>query len=153
MGARRIYWLDKTVSGGGLDVSPLDVDGVFGRRPMHRLDLFSDDVATLLRLYSNGSVVVSGAYLLRTELGGRGMSWNVRQRPANVYGDLRLTTADLKPLQDLWSDLCSNAVSGRRPPAIAFSRFTSAFDRATLQDRLIDLMIAAEASSRRSVIL
>jgi len=30
---------------------------------------------------------------------------------------------------------------------IALSRFASAFDRGTLQDRLIDLMIAAEAVS------
>ena len=117
----------------------------FGRRPMVRLDLFGDDVATLLRLYSSGRVVVSGGFLLRTELGGRGVSWNVRQRPSNAYGDLRLNTSDLSPLQDLWADLRRNAASRRRPPPIAFSRFASAFDRATLQDRLIDLMIAAEA--------
>ena len=145
IGVRRICWLAKTVSDGALDTPVLEGDGEFGRRPMVRLDLFGDDVATLLRLYSSGRVVVSGGFLLRTELGGRGVSWHVRQRPSNAYGDLRLNTSDLSPLQDLWADLRRNAASRRRPPPIAFSRFASAFDRATLQDRLIDLMIAAEA--------
>jgi hypothetical protein len=146
VGARRICWLDKVVSDEGLDASTLDGDGVFGRRPIIRLDLFSDDVATVLRLHSSASVVVSGALLLSTELGSRGMSWNVRQRPSNIIGNIRLTAADLSPLQDLWGDLRRNGSSTRkRPPPIAFSRFTTAFDRPTLQDRLVDLMISAEA--------
>ena len=144
VGVRRISWLDKTVSDPELDMASTgaDGDGAFGRRPLDRLDLFGDDIATLLRLHGTGSVVISGVCLLRTERPG--MAWHTRQGPSNARGNLCLATTDLSPLQALWGDLCRNA-SRNRPPSIALSRFTSAFDRSTLQDRLIDLMIAAEA--------
>ena len=142
LGVRRTIAVDKVVGG---DLPPAESgEGSFGDRPITRFDLFADDILATLRLHSTASVVAPGSLCIERSWPGRsGVGWNLRSRQMNAVSSLDLQASDGPRLRELWAELRS--VSPKRLAPTAVRRFSSAFDRHTLDDQLVDLVIAAEA--------
>ena len=143
VGVRRIRRITKVVQSPGTEVaSPDDKDeGNFGRRPYWRDDLMVDDVLSALRLFKPTSIRTAGfaswtdAYFLR---GGT----TFRQLGQSHYhGKLELAAEDIPQLIELWNLLAAGAARF----GFSIRRFNLAFDRGLIEDRVVDLVIAAEA--------
>jgi hypothetical protein len=81
-------------------------------------------------------------------LGGYAIGYSTAptQMPFESY---RLSASDATDLVELWRRLRSRAVTDQRFLTTALRRFAFAGERTRAEDRILDLMIAAEASLRR----
>ena len=116
-------------------------EGNFGNRPLFRSDLIIDDILSVLRLFKHSRVHSTGfiswndSFLLSS-----GTSYQVLSQPP-YFGSYCLNENELSPFLDLWHLL------KKKSKNLDFSihRFNLAFDRRTLNDRIVDLVIAAES--------
>ena len=116
-------------------------EGSFGSRPLLRDDLVIDDVLSALRLYKStqirtiGHVSWTDSYWLKG-----GTSYRVLgQWPYG--GKFELTESEIPQFLELWRTLGE----GAKRFGFSIHRFNLAFDRGLLADRIVDLVIAAEA--------
>jgi hypothetical protein len=116
-------------------------EGSFGSRPPLRDDLVIDDVLSALRLFKStqirtiGHVSWTDSYWLKG-----GTSYRVLgQWPYG--GKFELTESEIPQFLELWRMLGE----GAKRFGFSIHRFNLAFDRGLLADRIVDLVIAAEA--------
>ena len=119
----------------------VDDIGKFGNRPRLNAQLIVDDVLAALHLFKHGRVRVAG-YAIWSDswwLKG-GTSYRcLRQWP---YGQrYELTEGEVPHFLELWRQLEKSAEAFR----FGIRRFNLAFDRDLLEERIVDLVIAAEA--------
>ncbi len=143
VGMRKVTRLPKVVRRGGEPIDPTNFsdEGTFGRRPVTHNDLAIDDVLTALRLFKRTKVrglgyaswaeafPVAGA----TSFRGRG------QWP--FHGAFELSETEVPKLLELWRCL----EGGSKRLGFSIHRFMLAFERGLLADRIVDLVISAEA--------
>jgi hypothetical protein len=113
--------------------------GVFGHRSL-RDDLVIDDVLLALRLHKHNRLRFAGcaSWIDSTWLSGASF-YVLGQWP--YLGGHKLSDAEVPQLLELWQLL----ESGSARFAFALHRFNLACDRNLLDDRIVDLVIAAEA--------
>lgn len=143
VGVRRVTRVPKVMRRGDEPIDPtiFTDEGSFGRRPVIQSDLTIDDVLTALRLFKRTKVrglgyaswaeafSVAGAISFR----GRG------QWP--FHGSFELSEAEVPKLLELWRCL----ERGSKRLGFSIHRFMLAFERGLLVDRIVDLVISAEA--------
>ena len=117
-------------------------EGNFGNRPILRDDLVVDDVLSGLRLCMSTDIRTAGhASWADSPLLGDSTTYRVLgQWPYG--GGCNLSDTDVARLLDLWQLLQEEGAARFR---FSVHRFNLAFNRGLLDDRLVDLVIAAEA--------
>jgi hypothetical protein len=143
VGVRKTTYVAKVIHAGTAPGTPFDVskEGSFGRRPIFCDHLAIDDVLSALRLLKQSQLRATG-YASWTDapfLKG-GTSFRVLgQWPYG--GRLELSGSEVSQLLELWQLLEEGAASY----SFAIRRFNFAFERGLIADRIVDLVIAAEA--------
>jgi hypothetical protein len=143
VGIRRTMSLPKLIRRGDEPPEPPDAgdEGTFGNRPLFRDDLVIDDVLSALRLLKHTQIRTAGlaSWTDSPWLKG-GTSYRVLGRwPYD--GKFEVSEGEVPHFLELWRLLEEGAA--RFPFSIR--RFNLAFDREVLDDRIVDLVIAAEA--------
>jgi len=143
VGIRRTVFLPKLIRRGDEPPEPLEAEGEgsFGNRPLSRGDLVIDDVLSALRLFKNTQIRAAG-FTIGTDspwLSGT-TSYQVLGRWPYCRG-FELSENDVPQFLALWHLLEQRATNFR----FSIHRFNLAFDRGLLADRIVDLVIAAEA--------
>lgn len=110
------------------------------QREVDELTSLADEFVRTLRLYKSGGVQRAG----RLELLGDGALSYARSR-VFLAPPYELTGADGDDVKRLWDALRSRRVRENRGLQTALRRFSFASERPLAEDRIIDLMIAAEA--------
>jgi hypothetical protein len=116
-------------------------EGSFGARPFLRDDLVIDDVLSALRLFKSTQIRTTGhaswtdSYWLKDATSYRVLG----QWPYG--GKFELSKSEVSHFLELWRLLGE----GARRFEFSIRRFNLAFDRGLLSDRIVDLVIAAEA--------
>lgn len=143
VGIRRTLRLAKTIRA-DTDAYELPNDegeGRFGHRPSLRDDLVVDDVLSALRLYMPTKIHTAG-HASWTDAPWLNASTSYRVLNQWPYrGGTGLSEVDVSHFLALWQQLEEGALRFR----FSIHRFNLAFDRGLLDDRLVDLVIAAEA--------
>jgi len=143
VGIRRTVSLPKLIRGGDEPPEPLEAEGEgsFGNRPFSRGDLVIDDVLSALRLFKNTQIRAAGFVICTDAPWLNGMtSYQVfGQWP--YRGRFELSENDVPQFLNLWHLLEQKAANF----PFSIHRFNLAFDRGLLADRIVDLVIAAEA--------
>jgi hypothetical protein len=104
-------------------------------------------VVHVLRLLKNGEVSVPGTVMFSpSSFQGRAYHFGYSPTPRHTpFERFRLELADTDELVALWHDFRSSAVQGKRFLTTAIRRFAFGGERPRPEDRILDLMIAAEA--------
>ncbi len=120
--------------------------GSFGRRgPVDAITIV-DDVLTALRLFKQGRVQCPGEVSgVKAWLLSAGHSYRIRASHPLISSNYELRDMEVEEFQKMWSDLTGGELERRRFLAMALRRFNMAFERQQLDDRIVDLMIAAES--------
>jgi hypothetical protein len=130
-----------------VESKPNDV-GVFGRRPVLSSSRLADDVLAALRLLKAGLVwSPSTAGSSRAWMLEGGTSFSHRPGRKFRVGNYTLNEEEVTELQRLWKALTSGVLERKRFRFLeaGLRRFNFAFDRFASEDRLVDLLIAAES--------
>jgi hypothetical protein len=143
VGIRRTMFIPKLIRRGNEphDAPEVGDEGRFGNRPLFRDELVIDDVLSALRLFKHTQIRISGlaSWTDAHWLFGV-MSYRVlAQWPYG--GKFELSAAEVPHFLELWHLLEEGAARF----AFSIHRFNLAFDRGLLADRIVDLIIAAEA--------
>jgi hypothetical protein len=141
VGIRRTTFWTKLIRKGDEPNEVIDfaVDGSFGRRPPWRDDLVIADVLSALRLYKHAQIYSAGyarwsdSYCLN--------SISYQQLAGWPYGNYVLSEDEVPRFIELWQLM----EEGSARLSFSIHRFNLAFDRGLLPDRIVDLVIAAEA--------
>jgi hypothetical protein len=141
VGIRRKVFLPKIVCDEPHELPNAADEGSFGNRPRHREDLVVDAILSTLRLFKPTQIRTSGfASWIDSPRLNTGMSYRVLgQWPYG--GKFELTEDEVPQFLELWHLLKQGAERFR----FSIHRFNLAFDRGLLADRIVDLVIAAEA--------
>lgn len=142
VGIRKSASLPKLIRRGDEPHEALQTDeGVFGRRPVLYDHLVVDDVLSALRLFKRTRIRAAGlASWSSSHFGGGGTSYRVLgQWPYG--GAFELSDNEVPSFVELWQLLEKEAEHLR----FSIRRFNMAFDRGLPDDRIVDLVIAAEA--------
>lgn len=143
VGIRKTMFLPKLIRRGDEphELPGAGDEGSFGNRPLLRDNLVVDDVLSALRLFKRTQIRTSGhaswtdSYWL-----DRGTSFRVLgQWPYG--GKFELSEGEVPNFLELWRLL----EEGTARFGFSIHRFNLAFDRGLLADRIVDLVIAAEA--------
>lgn len=139
----RITWSLKKIIG---EVSPKPEMEGFGRRDPRSSSTFVDDIITALRLFKEGTISCHGELTTPGEL-LNGLSLHYRLRPMQPWDSCQyeLSHPDVAGLQSLWRTLASGVLEKKAFVSASLRRFDMASDRERLEDRIVDLMIAAES--------
>jgi hypothetical protein len=127
--------------GEGLTLPSATEEGKFGCRPVLRDDLVVNDVLAAMRLFKQTDVQSSGHLSWTNSYWfASGTCYRViRQWPyGGVYA---LSTDEVARFVELWAML----EGGTDHFAFCVRRFNTAFERGSLADKIVDLVIAAEA--------
>ncbi len=122
--------------------------GSFGHRPALRAPMLVDDVIIVLRLLKASGLCCPGVVTFRKGWMVAGMlQWNTRPASRLGFGSLTLDEKDVSLLIGLWRTLKAGFLAGNRFRFLgtAMRRFNYSFDRSLPEDRLVDLLIAAES--------
>lgn len=147
-GVRLTYETPKLIHS-GRDDDPAPLRSALEKIPSAELVL---DVLRVLRLLKAGRLSAPGA--LRhgagwLEFGGLNYHPLVpAPEPMTFLGEIfgfTLVSAEAKDLVRLWSGFVSSGVQDRPSIVLSLRRFGDSSDRRSVEDRLVDLMIAAEA--------
>ena len=143
VGIRRTMFLPKLIGRGDEPHEPLETvdEGSFGNRPILRDELVIDDVLSALRLFKHTQIRSAGF-----------VSWTDSPRMKNMTsyrvfgqwpwgGKFELSEGEVPGFIELWHLL----EEGSARFGFSIHRFNLAFDRGLLADRIVDLVIAAEA--------
>ena len=143
VGIRRTMVLPKLIKRGDEPVEPIDAkdEGSFGNRPLYREDLVIDDVLSALRLFKHTQIRAAGLATWSDFpwLSGGTSFQIIGQWPYG--GKLELSEGEVPRFLELWHLLEKGAARF----GFSIHRFNLAFDRRLLIDRIVDLVIAAEA--------
>jgi hypothetical protein len=143
VGIRRTMVLPKLIRQGDEPHEPPEAgnEGSFGNRPLFRDDLVIDDVLSALRLFKHTQIRTSGlASWTDSHWLKGGTSYRVLgQWP--YWGKFELSEGEVPQFLELWRLLEEGAARF----GFSFHRYNLAFDRGLLADRIVDLVIAAEA--------
>jgi len=145
VGIRRTAFLPKQLRRGDerLELPKGEEEGSFGRRPYFRDDLVIGDVLSALRLFKRTQIRTAGlaSWTDAPWLAG-GTEYRVLgQWP---YGrGFELSEGEASQLLELWRLLEEEGGAARF--RFSIHRFNLAFDRTLLDDRIVDLVIAAES--------
>ncbi|TKB69405.1 MAG: hypothetical protein E8D52_10695 [Nitrospira sp.] len=143
VGIRRTMVLPKLMKRGDEPLEPIDAkdEGSFGNRPLYREDLVIDDVLSALRLFKHTQIRAAGlATWSDFPWLSAGTSFQIiGQWPYG--GKLELSEGEVPRFLALWRLLEEGAARF----GFSIHRFNLAFDRALLVDRIVDMVIAAEA--------
>lgn len=143
VGIRKTMFLPKLIRRGDepYELPKAGDEGSFGDRPLLRDDLVIDDVLSALRLFKSTQIRTTGyaswtdSYWLKD-----GTSYRVLgQWP--YWGKFELSEDEVPQFLELWCLLWE----GAKRFGFSIHRFNLAFDRSLLADRIVDLVIAAEA--------
>jgi len=146
VGIRRTTFLPKLIRRGDEPPEQLptgEEEGTFGRRPYFRDDLVTGDVLSALRLFKRTQIRTAGlaSWSNAPWLGGRTEYRVLGQWP---YGrSFELSEGEVPQLLELWHLLEEEGGAARF--RFSVHRFNLAFDRTLLDDRIVDLVIAAES--------
>lgn len=142
VGIRKTMYLPKLIRRGDEPQEPPDAggEGSFGNRPPFRDDLVIDDVLSALRLFKHGQIRTAGLASWTDSFWSGGTSYRVLgQWP--YWGKFELSEVEIPRFLGLWRLLEGGAARF----GFSIHRFNLAFDRGLLGDRIVDLVIAAEA--------
>jgi len=143
VGIRRTMFLPKLIRRGDEPHEPPEAgdEGSFGNRPLFRDDLVIDDVLSALRLFKHTQIRVAGlASWTDSPWLNAGTSYRVLGRWP-YGGKFELSEGEVPRFLELWRLLEKGAARF----GFSIHRFNLAFDRGLLADRIVDLVIAAEA--------
>lgn len=116
-------------------------EGLYGSRPISRTDLLLDDVLSALRLLKHTKIRASGtASWIDYRLFDSGTQFQVFEGPLWHSRD-EFSESDVSSFLAIWRLLEGGATSF----AFSIHRFNLAFERRLPFDRIVDLVIAAEA--------
>ena len=142
VGIRRTVLSPKLIERGDEPHEPREAgEGSFGNRPLSRGELVVNDVLSAMRLFKKTQVQTAGL-----------VSWtdSLWMNAATVFhplgrwpysGEFELTEGEVPRFLELWRVLEERASD----LDFCIHRFNLAFDRGLLADRIVDLVIAAEA--------
>jgi hypothetical protein len=103
------------------------------------------EILSVLRLFKPDRVAVPGQVTLSEFFGGRSRQGSLITSSPNIFTPTyKLNPSEGQQLQRLWMRLRDPAVLKRSFVGTAIRRFGYASDRERTEDRLVDLMIAAE---------
>jgi hypothetical protein len=143
VGIRRTMFLPKLIRKGDEPHEPPEAgdEGNFGNRPLFRDDLVIDDVLSALRLFKHAQIRTAGLAVWTDSFWLKGgTSYRVLgQWP--YWGKFELSEGEVPQFLELWRLLEEGAARF----GFSVHRFNLAFDRGLLVDRIVDLVIAAEA--------
>lgn len=114
---------------------------------LEKQDDMLNSVVQALRLFKGGTLSAAGRLTSST-------SWFLRGSRSYAHGthqpgiggnQYALLKSDEANLRELWAKLTSDLVTRRKALMLALRRFSLADDRLLLDDKMLDLMIAAEA--------
>lgn len=143
VGIRRTILLAKLIQQGNESLESPDIEGEgnFGSRPSFREDLIIDDVLSALRLFKRTQIRAAGraswtdSFWLDTTTSYQSLGhWP-------YGGKFELSEEEVPQFLHLWHLL----EQGSNRFTFSIHRFNLAFDRGLLADRIVDLVIAAEA--------
>jgi len=117
----------------------------FGHLTRWHLDQIVDDVLFVLRLARPEFVGTQGAVVISNNPHGGSRSWVGRPTRNFVMSSYDLDKATGRAIRSTWRVMKDQAGKKHHLPPICARRFTAALDRISLDDALIDHMIAAEA--------
>jgi len=108
--------------------------------------LFADDILATLRLVKAGRPRSSGViqYVDSWLLEG-GTNFVQRSTRSSDRGDVVLETGDVEELRTVWMALTGRVLQTKRFIAASLRRFNMAADRDSVEDSIVDLMIASES--------
>jgi len=142
VGIRRTLFLPKLIRRGDETNAPLAAgEGSFGNRPLLRDDLVVDDVLSAMRLFKSTQIRTAGL------VSWTDSPWMITATSVRVLGwwphggKFELAEGEVPRFLKLWCTL----EEGAADLAFSIRRFNLAFDRELLDDRIVDLVIAAEA--------
>lgn len=143
VGIRKTKFLPKLIRQGDEPREPPETlnEGDFGRRPLLRDDLTIGDVLSAMRLFRHTQIRAAGlAKWTDSPWLAGGTEYRVLgQWPYD--GKFELSQGDVPQFLELWRLLEEGAACF----SFSIHRFNLAFDRGLLADRIVDLVIAAEA--------
>lgn len=143
VGIRRISTVPKVVDSGGLTAKNIDGEdeGAFGRRPLLRADLVVADVLSALRLFKHSQIRSSG-YASWTDnwLASSATTCQVLAHYP-FFSGVKIDETEIHQFLELWHLL----EAGAKRFEFMIHRFNLAFDRGLLADKIVDLVISAEA--------
>lgn len=143
VGIRRTRWLPKLIRRRDEphEIPDVGEEGSFGDRPLFQELLAVDDVLSALRLFKQTKIQSAGvAFWVDAPELNNGTNCQM-QAHWPFGGAFELAEGEIQLFLDLWRLLESGAARF----AFSIRRFNLAFGRRLLDDRIVDLVIAAEA--------
>ena len=121
-------------------------EGTFGQRPLLSTYLLADDVLLVFRLLRAGRLRSPGViqYIDSWLLEGN-INFYHRATRSSDRGEFALAASDIHELRAVWTALTSSPRQAKRFVAASARRFNMASDRYSIEDSLVDLMIASES--------
>jgi hypothetical protein len=116
----------------------------FGDRSRFHLGEMMEDLLLVLRLARSDFIGSNGIVLTTRTLLGHSRTWQTRQTRHFVHTSYVIDEETAARVAGLWTTLARLAPSNK-PPRIVFRRFNAATDRMSLDDAVVDHLIAAEA--------
>lgn len=117
---------------------------VFGERSAWRFAELAEDVLFVMRLARPETITSRGAVHAHQSLSGTSRSWSTRRTPQIVRTSYVIDEATARDIGELWKKLRSTP-QARSLPRICLRRFNAAIDQNSLEDAIVDHVIAAEA--------
>jgi hypothetical protein len=144
VGIRRTTFLPKLLRRGDElpELPKAEEEGSFGRRPYFRDDLVTGDVLSALRLFKRTQIRTAG---LASWTDAPWLAGGTEYRVLGQWpygGRFELSDSEVPQLRELWHLLEEGGFVRFR---FSIHRFNLAFDRGVLDDRIVDLVIAAES--------
>jgi len=144
VGIRRTVLLPKLIRRGDEppELPATEDEGSFGRRPYSRADLVTGDVLSALRLFKRTQIRTAG---LASWTDAPWLADGTEYRVLGQWpygGRFELSEGEVPQLLELWHLLEGGGAARFR---FSIHRFNLAFERGLLDDRIVDLVIAAES--------
>ena len=117
----------------------------FGELSRWHLNDVVDDVLFVLRLARPEFIGTQGAVVLANSPVGHSRSWTGRPSRNFVHTTYDLDKPTGRKIRSTWKELKLQARKKQSLPPICIRRFNSALDRMSLDDAIIDYLIASEA--------
>ena len=147
MGIRWITAHTKYQSDEDMKPTPQIDLGSFGQRPSIGVGYLMEDVVTIWRLLKSGAITYPGYATWIESRMRQGYGCAARPETPSRPGGYNLSEAEAASLKELWQVLSGGLLKDKkfRFIATALRRFMFSFDRSLPDDRLVDLLIAAES--------
>lgn len=125
-------------------IAETETQHCFGDRSRFHLPEMMEDLLFVLRLARPDFIGSNGIVLTTRTVLGSSQTWQTRQTRSFVRTSYVIGEETAVCVKSLWATLAKIAPSNK-PPRIAVRRFNAATDRMSLDDAVVDHLIAAEA--------